>query len=83
MAYENRKFVFITLADYTNSQLEDLVENAIESNVNTLRKNKDNTKTFLKWDGETPDIFNGMTTYTHLEIKDILKGSDWTWDVED
>ena len=60
--FSNRKWVIITLADYTSDQLEDLVSNAIQSSSSTLRKSVDGTKAILKWDGDTPTIFNGMVT---------------------
>ena len=78
MSYSNRKWVIITLADYTNEQLEDLVVNAIQSSVDTLRKSVDNTKAILKWDGDTPSCFDGMTTYTHSEILTTLATREWT-----
>ena len=74
----SKKWVIVTLADYTNDQLENLVSNAIESSVNTLRKSLDNTKAILKWNGDTPSCFDGMTTYSHSEILAILSGTDWT-----
>ena len=40
----------------------------------------DNTKAILKWDGDTPSYFNGLTTYTHSEIRTELAKSDWTND---
>ena len=78
MSYSNRKWVIITLAHYTNEQLEDLVVNAIQSSVDSLRKSVDNTKAILKWDGDTPSCFDGMTTYTHSEILTTLATSEWT-----
>ena len=81
MIYDNRKWVIITLASYTDEQLQDLVANAIQSGVSTLRKSLDNTKAILKWDGDTPSCFNGMTTYSHSEILTILATSVWTEEV--
>ena len=81
MSYESRKWVIITLADYTEEQLIDLVNNAIQTSVDTLRKSLDNTKAILKWDGDTPSVFNGMTTYTHSEILTELRKSTWTEEV--
>ena len=78
MSFENRKWVIITLASYTDEQLEELCSNAIQSGVGTLRKTLDGTKAILKWDGDTPEVFNGMTSYGHSEILTILGGSDWT-----
>ena len=78
MGFENRKWVIITLADYTEEELENLVSNAIEGSVNTLRKSIDETKAILKWDGDTPSVFSGMTIYTHQEILIELAKEDWT-----
>ena len=79
--FENRKWVIITLADYTAEQLDDMINVCLQSSVNTLRKNKDGTKTFLKLEGDTPTELNGISpVYNHSEILEILKGSDWTWD---
>ena len=75
---ENRKWVIITLADYTDEQLEELVSNAIQSSSSTLRKSLDGTLAILKWDGDTPSAFNGMTQYSHAQIRSILSGSSWT-----
>ena len=79
MSWENRKWVIITLSDYTTDQLKELITStdAQEDSIETLRKSLDGTKAILKWDGETPSVFNGMTTYNHSEIRNILQGSDW------
>tara|TARA_R100000808_G_scaffold2885_1_gene10800 strand:- start:293 stop:541 length:249 start_codon:yes stop_codon:yes gene_type:complete len=78
MSFENRKWVIITLADYTDSQLQSLCSNAIQTNVNTIRKSVDGSKAILKWDGDTPSAFDGMTVYTHAEILTELAKSTWT-----
>ena len=74
----NRKWVIITLSDYTDDQLETLCLNAIQSGVATLRKSLDGTLAILKWDGDTPSAFNSMTTYNHNQILTLLAGSDWS-----
>ena len=80
---DNRKWVIITLADYTDEQLQELVDNAIQTSIQTLRKSLDDTKAILKWDGDTPSVFNSMTTYSHEQILTILRGSDWTNPIEE
>ena len=82
MSHSNRKWVIITLADYTLAQLENLVANAIQTSVSTLRKSVDNTKAILKWDGDTPEVFNGITTYSHSEILTTLATDVWTEEEE-
>ena len=54
------------------------IDAAIESSKATLRLSLDGTKTILKWDNETPEVFEGMDTYTHAEILAELAGADWT-----
>ena len=78
MGFENRKWVIITLANYTDEELENLVGNAIQSSVNSLRKSVDSSKAILKWDGDTPSVFSSMTTYNHSEILTILATEEWT-----
>ena len=83
MAYENRKNVIITLADYSDSELENLVDNSIQSSVDTLRKSVDGTKAILKWDGDTPSCFDGMTIYTYSEIQTELQRENVWWEDPD
>ena len=54
------------------------IDAAIESSKATLRLSVDGTKTILKWDGETPEPFAGMSTFSHQEILEELAGPDWT-----
>ena len=80
MSFENRKWVIITLASYNDEQLGTLISNAIQTSASTLRKTLDGTKALLKWDGDTPSVFDGMTTYTHSQIKTEIAKSAWTED---
>ena len=72
--YENRKWVIINVSDIT----DEMIENAIQTSMNTLRKTLDGSKAILKWDGDTPSCFDGMTTYNHSEIRTELAKSDWS-----
>lgn len=78
MYLSNRKWVIVTLSDYTDSELESLVSNSNQTSVDTLVKSLDNTKAILKWDGDTPEVFEGMVSYSHSEILSTLATSDWT-----
>ena len=78
MNYDNRKWVIITLADYSEEQLDNLCSNAIQTSASTLRKTLDGTKAILKWDGATPSCFDGMKTYSHSEILAELAKAAWT-----
>ena len=50
----------------------------LETSEDTLKYNIAGTKTFVKFEGDTPSFLVGKTQYTHSEILAILSGSDWT-----
>lgn len=74
MDFSNRKWVIVNVSDIT----DEMIGSAIQTSMSTLRKSLDGTKAILKWDGETPTCFDGMTTYNHSEILAELSGSTWT-----
>ena len=78
MSFENRKWVIITLASYSDEQLDNLSASAIQTSVSTLRKSVNGTKAILKWDGDTPTVFDGMDTFSHSEILTELAKAEWT-----
>ena len=71
--FENRKWVIVNVSDIT----EEMIESAMQSSMSTLRKTIDGSKAILKWDGDTPSCFDGMTVYNHAEILTELRKSDW------
>tara|TARA_Y100000401_G_C8302295_1_gene214852 strand:- start:140 stop:388 length:249 start_codon:yes stop_codon:yes gene_type:complete len=81
--FENRKYVIITLADYTDSQIQEMIQSSIQLSKDTLRKSIDNTKAVLKWNGNTPKIFENIQTYTHSEILNVLTTSEWNVPIEE
>ena len=74
MSFENRKWIIVNVSAIT----DDMISSAIQTSMNTLRKTTDNSKAILKWDGDTPAVFDGMTTYTHSEILTELAKSEWS-----
>ena len=72
--YENRKWVIVNVSDIT----DEMIANAIQTSMSTLRKTNDGSKAILKWEGDTPSCFDGITTYSHSEILTELAKSDWT-----
>ena len=74
MDYSNRHWVIVNVSDIT----EEMISSAIQSGTATLRKTNDGSKAILKWEGDTPSCFDGMTTYTHSEIRTELRKADWT-----
>jgi phage-related protein len=77
--YEQREFMIfgtseLPLIDFTQ---------VLETSIDTVRKSVDETKTFVKWDGEVvPSSVNSLTTkegpYTYEEIIDILSTPEWS-----
>ena len=74
MDYSNRKWIIVNVSDIT----DEMIASAIQSSMDTLRKTLDGTQAILKWDGDTPTCFDGMTTYNHSEILTELAKSTWT-----
>jgi len=76
MAYENRKYVIINASEVGSVDFSQVNE----TSANTLRYSVDNSKTFVKFDGDTPSFLDGKTSYTHSQILTVLAGEDWTDD---
>ena len=72
MAYQ-RKYVIINASEVSSVDFSQV----IETSADTLRYSLDNSKTFVKFDGDTPSFLNGKTSYTYSEMITILDGSDW------
>ena len=77
--YEQRQFMIFNLSELTNIDFSQVLETSID----TVRKSIDETKTFVKWDGNTiPSSVDSLTTkegpYTYQEIIDILNTPEWT-----
>ena len=75
MSYNDRKWIIIDVNDIT----DEMITNSIQTSTDTLRKSTDNSKAILKWDGDTPSVFDGMTTYNHSQILAILNDKDGDW----
>jgi uncharacterized protein YhfF len=78
MDYLNRKYVIFDVSELDKVNFNDVFETSVE----TVRKSADGTKTFVKWEGDTPAFMEEITSkskeYTHDEILEILAGEDWT-----
>ena len=49
-----------------------------ETSLDTLRLSVDETKTVLKFKGNTPSYLVGLKQYNHKDILAIMHSSDWT-----
>lgn len=79
MDYNNREFMIFDVIELPNINFTEVLETSIE----TVRKSVDQSKTFVKWDGETiPPSIQALTTkqgpYTYDEIIAILSTEEWT-----
>ena len=70
----NRKYTIITKDEVTSVDFSQV----LETSANTLRYNNAGTKTFVKFEGNTPSFLNGKTQYTHTEMLTELGKSEWT-----
>ena len=69
---ENRKYVIINSSDVSSINFDEVIETGEE-----LRYNNAGTKTFVKFEGNTPEFLSGKTQYTYSEILSELNKSEW------
>ena len=79
MEYNNRQFMIFDVSELANIDFTQVLETSID----TVRKSVDETKTFVKWDGEIiPTCVENLLTkegpYTYDEIVTILSSDVWT-----
>jgi hypothetical protein len=77
--YENREFMIFNTSELNKINFNEVLETSID----TVRKNLDETLTFVKWNGhEIPSSVSSLITkqgpYTYTEILNILEGPEWT-----
>ncbi len=82
MDYYNRQFMIFSVTELNQIDFTQVCETSID----TVRKSVDETKTFVKWDGEgIPTSVENLTTkegpYTYEEILVILSTSEWSQDM--
>jgi hypothetical protein len=76
--YPNRRFMIFDVSELDKIDFTQVEETSID----TVRKSIDETKTFVKWDGNTPSFIQDLITkqgpYTYDEILMILSTEEWT-----
>lgn len=82
MPYENRTYAIFNIEEIEKINFNEVLETSKE----TLRKNVNQTKTFVKWEGETPPSILQLETIenylNHQEIIQILSTEEWTIEQE-
>lgn len=76
--YDDRHFMIFNVDELNSIDFSTVLETSAE----TVRKSVDETKTFVKWEGEMPACVENLTTkegpYSYEEILEILNGPEWT-----
>jgi len=67
------KYVFLTASEASSIDFSKV----LQGSASTLRYNNDNTKTFVKFNGDTPSFLNGKTILNRSEILEELKKEEW------
>ena len=62
--FENRKYVIINTSDVSSIEFNKVIERSEE----TLRYNNAGDKTFVKFEGDTPDFLSGKTENKERKI---------------
>ena len=84
MDYNNRQFMIFSVTELNQIDFTQVCETSID----TVRKSTDESKTFVKWDGETiPTGVENLTIkegpYTYEEILEILSTEEWTSPIQE
>ena len=77
--FNHRNFMIFNVSEVGSVNFNEV----LETSQDTIRKSVDETKTFVKWEGETtPTSVDSLTTkegpYTYNEILTILSTPEWT-----
>ena len=76
--YEHRNFMIFNVSELDTIDFTQV----LETSQDTVRRSVDGTRTFVKWNYDTPSSVEALTTkegpYNYEEILTILAGPDWT-----
>ena len=74
----SRKYLIIPTSELSKVDFSQVCE----TSTDTIRKSVDETKTFIKWDGDEPAFVSNLTgtegLHTKEEIRTILATDVWT-----
>lgn len=69
-----RTYVIIDASEVANVDFDQV----LQADADKLRYSLDGTKTFVKFEGDTPSFLIGEPQYDHAEILNILSGPEWS-----
>lgn len=77
MEYQNREFMIFNVSELDQIDFSQV----LETSPDTVRKSVDQTKTFVKWNGEIPDCVLDLLTkegpYSYEEMLEIMNTEEW------
>lgn len=77
MDYNDRNFIIFPTSELSKVNFNEV----LETSADTTRKSVDQSKTFIKWDGEQPEFVSTLNNtegpYTYEEILSILETPEW------
>ena len=79
MRYNSYTYVILNISELNSVDFSKLLTNSAD----TVRKNLDNSKFVVKFEGETPSFLNGKTLLTHEQILEELNNTTWREEEED
>ena len=75
--FDHRNFMIFNVSELGSVNFNEV----LETSQDTVRKSVDETKTFVKWDGDIPSSVSSLTTkegpYNNEEILTILATPEW------
>ena len=81
--YSSRQFLIFNLSEINLIDFSQV----LETSASSVRISVDGTKTFVKWEGDTPSFVSSLTTkegpYTYSEMLVLLNNSEWAKPLED
>lgn len=76
--YEHRNYIIFPVSQLNLIDFDQV----LETSADTVRKSVDETKTFVKWEGDQPSCIYNLTNtegpYNYDEMLDVLSTSEWT-----
>jgi hypothetical protein len=81
--FEDREYMIFNVSELNKINFNEV----LETDIDTVRKSVDQTKTFVKWEGNAiPPSVQQLTTsegpYTYNEIMNILITSEWVQNID-
>lgn len=80
--FDERNYIIFNVSELNKIDFNQV----LETSAQTLRTSANDTKTFVKWEGDVPTFVSELTTkegpYTYEQMIDILSNQEWYKTVE-